>query len=207
MLKPHEKKMKKTKFKFDSCLLELFAALPANCRDEELEDLIYFILDLYHFHGVQISSADIDLAVVGVDLRTALEEHHQRTRGRIIPEQDAHMFLVLDKNVQGIAWESLPILRGKSVSRIPSLSFLLDRLDLARLQGGNESTNDCIDRTLVDPSKAYYVLNPAGDLSGTEDRFKDWIEKMRRVGWEGVVGRPPSEQQLLNALARKDLVV
>ncbi len=46
MLKPHEKKFKKTKFKFESCLLELFATLPTNCRDEELEDVIYFILDL-----------------------------------------------------------------------------------------------------------------------------------------------------------------
>ncbi len=104
----------------------------------------------------------------------------------------------------------MPILRGKSVSRIPSVSFLLDRLDLAMVQRGlstTDPTDEVIDRVVVDPSRAYYVLNPAGDLTGTEGRFKDWIEKMRKVGWEGVVGRPPSEQQLLNAFSRKDLVV
>jgi len=210
MVKPHEKKFKKTKFKFESCLLELFATLPANCRDEELEDVVYFILDLYHFHGVQISSADIDVDVVGVDLRNAMEEHHRQTRGRIVPEADAHTFLVLDKNVQSIPWESIPILRGRSVSRIPSVSFLLDRLDLAMVQRGlatTDHTEEVMDRVTVDPSNAYYVLNPAGDLTGTEGRFKDWIEKMHKVGWDGVVGRPPSEQQLLNAFSNKDLVV
>ncbi|KAG2125362.1 peptidase family C50-domain-containing protein [Suillus bovinus] len=33
-----------------------------------------------------------------------------------------------------------------------------------------------------------------------------WLEQMRSVGWKGVIGRPPSEQQFLDALARKDLV-
>jgi separase len=43
---------------------------------------------------------------------------------------DEHLFLVLDKNVQSFPWESIPILRGRAVSRIPSLPFLLDQVAL-----------------------------------------------------------------------------
>ncbi|TDL24888.1 hypothetical protein BD410DRAFT_766456 [Rickenella mellea] len=208
----HDKKLK-TRLKLDDGLLECFAALSPTCRDEELEDLVYFVLDLYHFHGVRIALAEVDVDQVVVDLRTTLEEHHARVRGRIVAEQDSHMFLVLDKNVQGIPWESIPILRGRSVSRIPSVSFLIDRLQLARCERGLSleiPTSGCeerVDRTKVDPSRAYYVLNPSGDLPGTEGRFAGWVKEMEQVGWEGVVGHQPSEQQLLNALERKDLVV
>ena len=67
-----EKKCRKGKLKLDDGLLELFATLPPNCRDEELEDIIYFVLDLYHFHGVSIALAEVDVDVAAVDLRTAL---------------------------------------------------------------------------------------------------------------------------------------
>jgi hypothetical protein len=41
----------------------------------------------------------------------------------------------------------------------------------------------------------------------TEGRFKGWVEDMEKVGWESVVGQPPSEQQFIDALRKKDLVV
>ncbi|KAL5522623.1 hypothetical protein ACEPAG_8640 [Sanghuangporus baumii] len=215
ILGAHEKKSKKAKLQLDANLLELFAALPPTCRDEELQDLIYFVLDLYHFHGLPVALAEVDIDLVVLDLRSALEEFHSRNSGGITPEPDAHTFLVLDKNVQGIPWESLPVLRGHSVSRVPSLSFIVDRLAWARSQRGlplepsEESTDDSdrIDRTLVDPSKGYYLLNPSGDLSGTEGRFKGWVNDLKKVGWDGVIGKEPSEQQFLNALSRKDLVI
>lgn len=200
------------KWRLENSLVELFSFLPATCRDEELEDFVYFVLDLYHFHGAPIAFSEVDIDVVVVDLRSVLEEHHSRTQGRVIPEPDIHMFLVLDKNVQGIPWESLPILRGRSVSRIPSISFITDRLALARCRRGlpfqpEVGKKENINRIDVDPSKAYYVLNPSGDLVGTEKRFRPWLEDMKRFGWDGVIGQTPSEQQFLNALERKDLVM
>lgn len=212
ILGSHEKKARKAKLRLETSLLELFATLPATCRDEELQDLVYFVLDLYHFHGLPIALAEVDIDVVVVDLRSALEEHHSRTRESIVPKPDAHTFLVLDKNVQAIPWESLPTLRGCSVSRVPSAAFITDRLAWARCQRGlplepEESEDEPIDRVIVDPSNGYYLLNPSGDLSGTEGRFKGWVNDLRKVGWEGIVGHAPSEQQFVNALSRKDLVV
>ena len=217
MLGKNEKKHK-GKLKLDTSFLECLACLQPSCKDEELEDLIYFVLDLYHFHGVPIAPAEVDVDVVTVDLRTALEEHNARARSRLLPEMDAHVFLVLDKNVQGIPWESLPILRGCSVSRIPNAAFLLDRMDLARVQRGEslrqlldvESSDvegDVPDRIKIDPSKGFFLLNPGGDLRGTEDRFTQWAKHMKNAGWDGIIGKQPSEQQLLNALSQKDIVV
>ena len=154
--------------------------------------------------------AEVDVDQVVVDLRTALEEHAVKARGKVTPLEDSHVFLVLDKNVQGIPWESIPILRGRSMSRIPSMDFLLDRLEFAKWQKGaghREDEDKEVDRAVVDPKKTYYVLNPSGDLKGTEGRFSSWLKEMNGFGWEGTIGRPPSEQQFLDALARKDLVV
>ena len=205
------KKNKGVNFKFEANLLECLASLKPSCRDEELEDLIYFVLDLYHFQGVPVAPAEVDIDHATVDLRSALEEHNARVCKSMSADTDAHTFLVLDKSVQGIPWESLPILRGCSVSRIPSVDFLLDRIDLARTQRGENLQqppgNDVLDRFRVDPTKGFFMLNPGGDLRGTEDRFSQWAKEMKSAGWEGIVGKQPSEQQLLNALSRKEMVV
>ena len=39
----------------DDSLLECFISLSPKCRSEELEDLIYFVLDLYQFNRVSIA--------------------------------------------------------------------------------------------------------------------------------------------------------
>ncbi|KAF8591367.1 hypothetical protein K439DRAFT_1627079 [Ramaria rubella] len=201
-----------SRMKLDGCLIECFASLSPKCRDEEIEDLIYFVLDLYQFHGFHVPLSEIDVDQVAVELRTALEEHATKGKGFVTPVEDAHLFLVLDKNVQGIPWESIPILRGKSVSRIPSFSFLLDRIEFAKVQRkavGSpvlaEPQQNC---AIVDPRRTYYVLNPSGDLTKSEDRFKPWTKDMQRAaGWQGIVGRAPVEQELLHALRNNDLVI
>ncbi|KAJ7632765.1 cysteine peptidase C50 [Roridomyces roridus] len=199
----------------DDVLLECFSTLSPKCRDEELEDLVFFILDLYQFHGVPVAIAEVDIDQVVVDLRGVLEEHHARLSGRrrgagpvsVKVEEDEHTFLILDKNLQGLPWESIPILRGRSVSRIPSVDFLLDRVQLAGWMTHGAGSSAVVDRAVVDARKGYCILNPSGDLLRTEGRFKGWVDGMEKVGWQSVVGHPPSEQQFLDALRKQDLVV
>ncbi|PFH48873.1 hypothetical protein AMATHDRAFT_148907 [Amanita thiersii Skay4041] len=201
----------------DDALVECIATLSPKCQDEELEDLIYFVLDLYQFHGVPVAIAEVDITQLVVDLRTALEEHVGRLRKvkqDAKKNEDEHVFLVLGKDVQGIPWESIPVLRGRSVSRIPNLDFLLERIEFAKRErgsGGEGSTVRCDDNlqsygAVVDARKGYYILNPSGDLARTQERFMDWVKGMEKVGWRGVVGQPPSEQQFMDALQRHDLV-
>lgn len=211
-LTPHDKKQR-VKVTLDDPLLECFSNLSPKCRDEEVEDLIYFMLDLYQFQGVPVAAFDVDITQMVVDLRAVLEEHAAKVReGDVFGNDDKHLFLVLDKNVQAIPWESIPVLRGRSVSRIPSLALLIDRLHLARQQHGlsisqTHEEGIVVDRALVDPTKATYILNPSGDLKTTQDQFLPWLQEMHAVGWEGIVDRPPTENEMLNALTRKDLVM
>ncbi|ESK88507.1 cysteine-type endopeptidase [Moniliophthora roreri MCA 2997] len=219
----------------DDALVECFSTLSPECRNEELEDLVYFVLDLYQFHGVPVAIAEIDVDQVVVDLRTVLQEHaakskptsqprrpgafgHQSSLSTTMVNEDEHLFLVLDKNIQGLPWESIPALRGRSVSRIPCTSFLIDRLHFTQWRREHEpsgsvkgklsvSASTMIDRALVDPRQGYYIMNPSGDLRRTEERFKPWIKEMENVGWQGVSGRAPSELEVLRALEQNDLVV
>ncbi|KAI0360283.1 hypothetical protein OH77DRAFT_1393661 [Trametes cingulata] len=205
-----QEKKPKSRLGLDDGLLECFSTLPPTCRDEELEDLVYFILDLYQFHGVPVAISEVDMDQVVVELRNALEEHAARVKGRSVQGgDDSHIFLVLDKNVQGIPWESLPVLRGRSVSRIPSMDFLIDRLEFSHWRKWEDGRpqEGLVDQAIVDPRRTYFVLNPSGDLKGTEGRFADWLKEMKSVGWDGVVGRPPSEQQFVDALTNRDLMI
>lgn len=140
-----------------------------------------------------------------------------------------HLFLVLDKNVQGIPWESIPILRGRAISRIPSLPFLLDQIDTLgheqsyadREPGGdltpalaNLSLNTAGIRTptgsahkIVDHRKVFYILNPSGDLAATQTRLEPLVEKNRTAGWKGIVGRRPTELEMQRAVQDNDLVL
>jgi separase len=187
-------------------LVECVAALAPKSRDEELEDVVYFVLDLYQAHGVPVVLSEVDVDQAVIELRMALEEHAARAPPRAA--DDSHLFLVLDKNLQGLPWESTPVLRGRSVSRVPNLAFLHDRVDLARRRRQGAAPDDApVDRAVVDPRKTYFMLNPSGDLKGTEARFAGQLQDMKAVGWAGIVGRAPSEQEFLDALGRHDLVV
>lgn len=196
-LPPQHKK--KAELRLDDALSACFSSLSPKCRDEEFLDLVYFILwsPYRHLRGGCESGRD------GFTYRARGSE--KKGQGN----EEGHTFLVLDRSLQSIPWESLPVLRGQSVSRIPSLEFLLDRMHLAEMQGTGavEDGDALIDRIDVDARKTYYVLNPSGDLKGTEGRFSSWLKEMHGVGWDGIVGRAPSEQELLNALSRKDLVM
>jgi separase len=56
----HDSK-KHGKVHLSDALLECFATLSSKSRDEEIEDFVYFILDIYQFHGVPVAVAELDL--------------------------------------------------------------------------------------------------------------------------------------------------
>ena len=83
---------------------------------------------------------------------------------KVIAEQ--HIVLITDKRLHRFPWESLTPLRGKSVSRVPALSFIRDRLRSDVAKTDKYSVRD-----------ACYVLNPSGDLVETEKRMKPHLER------------------------------
>ena len=106
---------------------------------------------------------------------------------------EGHTILILDDLVQHLPWENMPQLRGISASRMPSAACLYASL-LGR-HGHSPS---------YDPCSCFYVLNPAGDLSGTQATFSP---AFKAQPWQGVCGEPPSEDGLAQALASSSLFV
>lgn len=210
-------KRQMSKLSLNASLVECFLTLEPTCRDEEIEDLVYFMLDLYQFNGVSVAAHEIDVDAVVIDLRVLLEEVAVKLKSARREQDDddrhRHLFLVLDKNVQGVPWESIPTLRGRAVSRIPTIAFLMDRLQLSRtLTSSTPSQKQrrpvVTDRALVNPAKTTYILNPSGDLKSTEQTFAPWLRQMdKQAGWDGIVGRAPLELEMINALTKRDLVM
>lgn len=128
-----------------------------------------------------------------------------------------HTFLVLDRHSQPFPWESIPILRGRSLSRIPSLAFLADHLRLPSTGPTSPAPRSDLPPSLsypseivarsIDSSKGFFIINPSGDLVNTQGRFDSWRGAMEARGWQGIVGRAPSEGELIKALTSYDVVV
>ncbi|GAA5968747.1 hypothetical protein JCM11641_000719 [Rhodosporidiobolus odoratus] len=195
---------KPARFKLDEAIVECLAALPSTSQEEDLEDLFAYAAESFHFSGVPLAHDETDVDQVVVDLREALEElHGTKSAPKRVVDPDEHTFLILDKTVQAFPWESLPCLRGRSISRLPSLAFLRDRLEHAATQS---SSPDLPHDLVVNSSRASFVLNPGGDLKNTQKVFEPWLEEKRnQAGWTGIVGRAPLEEEVKAGLSQKEL--
>lgn len=52
---------KSSKLKLDDSILNCLSALPHDCREEDLEDLFYFIMESFQFTGVPVAYDEIDV--------------------------------------------------------------------------------------------------------------------------------------------------
>jgi hypothetical protein len=112
---------------------------------------------------------------------------------------DSCLFLILDENLHRFPFEGMPVLKGKTVCRIPCLSFVL--ATLLELSGGPEPFPS------VDPSSVSYVLNPENNLQATQDRLLPALQGLassRRWDWDGVIGEMPPASFFTEAFSQKD---
>uniref|UniRef100_A0A8C5MBK5 separase n=1 Tax=Leptobrachium leishanense TaxID=445787 RepID=A0A8C5MBK5_9ANUR len=114
-------------------------------------------------------------------------------------DTEGHLVLVLDKHLQKLPWENISCLLNKSVTRLPSLNFLLSYGLLRKHQPPTTLVRG------VDPKQTFYVLNPHANLPGTEERFRDWFKN--EPGWKGVIKSAPNPEQLEHALTKQDLYI
>lgn len=172
----------KTLVAIDDEALALLAGVPAGASDEVLEDWAHYVLDASQLGGTPIAQDEVDMDMLCADLRSALEEHHARPHS----PRDTHLFLVLDRGLCELPWESMPVLRAHAVSRLPSLAFL-PALPAPRTLDGERTS---------------YLLNPGGDLVRSEARFAPALRAHH--AWRGTVGRAPVLDEAVQALARTD---
>lgn len=185
---------KNRSFDLDSRVLDLFIDLGPLDADESLEvleDLLYFVLDIYQFHGESIAYDEIDIDQMVVDVQNSLNKLHE---SRVGP-QSQHTIIILDKALHKFPWESIPCLRQKSISRVPSLAVLRHLLKVYE-----RPQNFGVDR-----QQGSYILNPGEDLKGTQRTFAGVLGEL--PGWHGTKGQKPSEEQFIKYLEGSSIFV
>ncbi|KAH6624554.1 peptidase family C50-domain-containing protein [Chaetomium sp. MPI-SDFR-AT-0129] len=188
----------------DPNVLELFIGLGDASRpgcdfDEELTDLLYFVVDILQFHGERnaydeiafdgMAVATMDAlraywAGVGDDERHEGSDEDEKEEGGEKDGKTTHTILLLDKALHVFPWESLPCMQGLAVSRLPSLAclrrLLLDRREAGGLNNSNNNKNDKNKKQkqakrpghYISPHEGgTYILNPSGDLTSTQATF------------------------------------
>ncbi|KAG0140745.1 hypothetical protein CROQUDRAFT_99682 [Cronartium quercuum f. sp. fusiforme G11] len=193
----------------DDHVIEAFTSLPVTCRDEDLEDLIQFAVDCYQINEAPVVGDEVDADQVVCQLREIQKEMLEPHSKELSSSQ--HLFLILDKTLQGFPWEVVPSLKGHSISRIPSLSFLRDRL--LELDSPITSSADgpsvlhrlSPSMPTIDVSRTAYILNPSGDLVSTQTQFESWLESHQ--GWSGIKKRAPTSEEVKQALMTSNLML
>lgn len=137
-----------------------------------------------HHGGKEASNTESLLEFSRRAIQKSSEEAHfdSEESGSRGAHEDSHMgqlVLMLDTELELIPWESLPFLRTANVSatRSPSLEFLKHHLS-----SGSKA---------VHKQDLLYVVNPAGDLTRTEERLAGALGN--RDGWAGVCGAQGQE--------------
>ena len=189
------------RFTLDVQLTELFVRLgkpDAADMDDELTDLLYFVVDVLQFHGEHNAYDEIDFDSIMVETLDALRQYHAAAEDTARTSDSQHIILVLDKALHAFPWESLPCMKSHSTSRVPSLEFLRHRILQQQAQSCSPEA-----RFLVNPSSGAYVLNPSGDLTTTQSKFEESLAAL--ADWTSIVKREPTEEELKTALQDKDL--
>ncbi|EKG18341.1 Peptidase C50 separase [Macrophomina phaseolina MS6] len=209
-------KGKKSRTNLDSRVLELFVGLgnpdDGVDLDEPLMDLVYFVVDILQFNGERNAYDEIDFDSIIIEMLDALRAFHEAAE----PTPNQHTILILDKNLHAFPWESLPSLQSLSISRLPSMSALRERLIAARASkhsipeeedgldanagrgGGHHITLSSLTGTSI--------LNPAGDLQRTQDTLVPHLESTPG-SWNHLIGRIPDEKMFESSLASKDVLL
>lgn len=149
---------------FDVDLFKMILRMGADPGYDEIEDFLYYLLDAYQYQGVPVIHDEIDIDTMAEEISDTIKDFFANLKrsGSSVSYEARHVVLILDKYGQTLPWESLPIMRGRSVSRLPTFAFLQDRMSISN-------------RVVL--KSCFYLLNPSGDLARTEEEFKSLLEQ------------------------------
>ncbi|XP_052807169.1 uncharacterized protein LOC128236307 [Mya arenaria] len=134
----------------------------------------------------------VDIVINGT---ISILKKHKTSTSSVNP----HLVLILDKTVQQLPWETLPLLNKMSITRMPCLSYLHSQLSYL------QSLESSVYSRGINMRNTSYFLNPGADLKNCETTFEKWFEGEK--GWVGVSGKPPTEAQFVEAITSKDMLL
>lgn len=107
-----------------------------------------------------------------------------------------HVVLIPGQSCASFPWESMPLFRNKSISRVPSVHLLLDLL---------QKRQDTMTVFTHAKKNLFYVVNPGKDLKRTQERFEPILKDLPNAS--GILGEKPEENYLVTNLYRNDLFI
>ncbi|GAA98421.1 uncharacterized protein L969DRAFT_94217 [Mixia osmundae IAM 14324] len=183
-------------------LVECLAELSSESEDEDFEDIVHLLIDSVHLCGLPIAYDELDADQLMCDIKAALAPLQRPKVQSLADCEDAHTYLILDKHLAALPWESLEVLQGRSVTRLSSLAALRDRLDMHGAWHANVEELSSHARYQIDARRVFAVLNPSQDLKNTASAF---VDDLNRNAWDQIANRAPSQEELKAALRENDL--
>jgi separase len=205
-LPSRKKKSQQKRPVLDTRVLELFVGLGDATNDdldldEKLMDLIYFVVDILQFNGERNAYDELDFDAMVVETHDALRAYHSVSHK--VDTASRHTILILDNNLHAFPWESLPCLEQLSITRLPSLAALRERLLAAR---PSEVQHAVPGHYICAGNGGTSMLNPSGDLAHTSKTIKPRLDELQG-SWSHITDRAPSEKEFEDSLREKDLVL
>jgi separase len=188
------------KVRLHAHILDLFICLghpDEHELDDALTDLLYFVVDVLQFEGERNAYDEIDFDAMLVSVLYALRSYHEACPADPTPR---HTILILDKELHAFPWESLPCLLGKSVSRMPSMGMIYDRLAKIRKQSSTSHAYT------IPSTHGSYILNPSSDLPATESLFTPLFTSQLQ-SFRSIIARAPTESEFESLLADSPLLL
>ena len=111
------------------------------------------------------------------------------------------VILVLDPELLGFPWESLPCVAAskQAMSRLPSLQYLATMWRF-HAKDSTSTVNEGIANDSI-----FYILNPDKSLPKTQERLEGVLKGFKE--WEGLTGEKPKPGQQAEVLSKKDAYI
>lgn len=106
-----------------------------------------------------------------------------------------HNYFVLTDHFHNVPWESMPSFESMNVTRVPSLSILMNLMTKYKEK----------DEWEVSENGISLILNPKKDLMRTEDLFKPLFSSLNEN--VKIVGRAPESEEFIKMASMNDLFI
>lgn len=197
------------KLTLDANVLELFVGLGddqdgAIDIDEQILDLLYFVIDILQFNGERNAYDEVDFDSIATETLDALRSYHEVAQPSNAADQ--HLILILDKRLHAFPWENLPCLQGTSVSRVSSMLALRERIVAMRRKQCEESKDTFATTRL----SGTYIMNPSSDLVNTQAMLEPLLNSLQgrdQSKWGGITNKIPTQRDFTNALSESSVLL
>ena len=153
----------------------------------------------------ELSQRGLNTRGLKKDLIQRLEEAREQESTETEDELDKpesvrrnSMIVILCEKLLPVPIESIPICSSLSITRMPSISFVLE----------HALRNRFVPRESDGRLPGTYVVDPRGDLPSTRKTFEPIARRLRkRYGWSGVIAEKPSRDLWEQALKQSKVLL